>query len=157
VTVRLWRVASDTPAWSADDLSGKGAAVAGARWNHPGEWVTYAATSVSLAAWETRAHVAKGSALPWNRFLVCIQVPDAVWAARTVLSRPPAIGWNAIPEGQVSRQLGSAWLKLGATALLTVPSVLIDEEDNVLINPLHRASAAITAHKLRRFVYDPRI
>ena len=49
MTVHLWRVASDTPGWTADDLSGKGAASKGARWNHPGELATYAATSVSLS------------------------------------------------------------------------------------------------------------
>lgn len=41
--------------------------------------------------------------LPWNRFLVRIDVPDAVWAARLVLPRPVKVGWNAIPEGLVSR------------------------------------------------------
>lgn len=157
MTVQLWRVASDTLAWTADDLSGKGAAAAGARWNHPGERVTYASTSISLAAWETRAHFGKGGALPWNRFLVRIDVPDAVWAARSVLSRPPAVGWCAIPEGQVSRNAGSAWLKLAATVLLTVPSVIIDEEDNVLINPAHPDHAHITAAKARRFIYDHRV
>ena len=48
--VRLWRIASDTPDWSADDMGGKGAAVKGARWNHAREHVTYASTSISLAA-----------------------------------------------------------------------------------------------------------
>jgi RES domain-containing protein len=157
VTVQLWRVASDTLAWSADDLSGKGAAAAGARWNHPGELVSCAATSISLAAWETRAHFAKGAALPWNRLLVRIDVPDAVWAARTVLNRPMAVGWNAIPEGPVSRNLGSAWLKLAATALMVVPSVIIGEEDNVLINPVHPDKINIKATKVRRFIYDHRV
>jgi RES domain-containing protein len=157
MTVQLWRIASDTPAWAADDLTGKGAAAAGARWNHPGELVSYTATSISLAAWETRAHFARGSALPWNRFLVRIDVPDSVWAARTVLGRPLAVGWDALPEGLVSRNLGSAWLKRGATALLTVPSVIIGEEDNVLINPAHPDHASITSIKVRRFVYDHRV
>jgi RES domain-containing protein len=157
VTVHLWRVASDTPSWTADDIGGKGAAGKGARWSHPGELVTYAATSVSLAALETRAHFGRGATLPWNRFLVRIDVPDEVWAARHVLSRPPPVGWDAIPEGIVSRNEGSAWLKAGASALLAVPSVIIDEEDNVLINPAHTDSARIVATKLRRFVYDYRV
>lgn len=138
-------------------MSGKGAASKGARWNHPGELVTYAATSISLAAWETRAQFARGAALPWNRFLVRIDVPDDVWAARPMLSRPPPAGWNAIPEGMVSRNEGSAWLKAGTSALLAVPSVIIDEEDNILINPAHVDSVRIVASKLRRFVYDHRV
>jgi RES domain-containing protein len=157
VTVSLWRVASDTPQWSADDLSGKGAAAKGARWNHPGEFVTYASTSIALAAWETRAHFGRAGRLPWNRYLVRIDVPDVIWAARHILKRPPAVGWDAIPEGPVSRNAGSAWLRGGKTALLAVPSVIVEEEDNVLINPAHADAAGITATKLRRFGYDPRV
>ena len=157
MTVHLWRVAADTPQWTAEDMGGKGAAHKGARWNHAGEHVTYAATSISLAAWETRAHFGKGGRLPWNRYLVRIDVPDPVWAARTVLARPPPVGWDAIPEGLVSRREGSAWLVSGKTALLAVPSVIINEEDNVLINPAHADAKRITAAKVRRFAYDPRV
>ena len=157
MTVALWRVASDTPAWSADDLSGKGAASQGARWNHPGERVTYASTSIALAAWETRAHFARGAALPGNRYLVRIDVPDELWAAREILKRPPPVGWDAVPEGLVSRHAGSGWLAAGRSALLAVPSVIIPEEDNVLIDPRHPEATRITATKLRRFVYDHRV
>ena len=157
MTVSLWRVASDTPSWTAEDMAGKGAAHKGARWNHIGEHVTYAATSISLAAWETRAHFGKGAKLPWNRYLMRIDVPDDVWAARQALARPPPVGWDAIPEGLVSRALGSAWLAAAATALLAVPSVIINEEDNVLLNPAHIDAARITATKVRRFIYDHRV
>lgn len=157
MTVHLWRVASDTPSWTADDMSGKSAASKGARWNHPGELVTYAATSISLAAWETRAHFGRGTKLPWNRFLVRIDLPDETWAAREVLGRPLEVGWDAIPEGLESRNLGSSWLKSGRTALLTMPSVIIDEEDIVMVNPAHPDCPRIRATKLRRFLYDHRV
>lgn len=158
MTVALWRIATDTPQWGADDLAGKGAASRGSRWNRPGEALTCAATSVSLAAWETRAHLGRSAnKLPWNRFLVRIDVPDEVWAARLALQRPVAVGWDAIPEGLVSRALGSAWLSEGSSALLVVPSVIIDEEDNVLINPAHPDAAGLAAVKVRRFVYDHRV
>ncbi len=157
MTVHLWRVAADTPLWSAEDMAGKGAAHKGARWNNAGEHVTYTATSISLAAWETRAHFGKGAGLPWNRYLVRVDVPDDVWAAREILTRPPAIGWDAIPEGLVSRAAGSAWLSSARTALLCVPSVIIIEEDNVLINPAHPDAKRIAAIKVRRFVYDHRV
>ena len=157
MTVSLWRVAADTPLWTAEDMAGKGAAHKGARWNNAGEHVTYAASSISLAAWETRAHFGRGAKLPWNRFLVRVDVPDDVWAARELMSRPPAVGWDAIPEGLVSRAAGSAWLRSGRTALLAVPSVIIAEEDNILINPEHLDAGRIIAKKVRRFVYDHRI
>lgn len=157
MTVSLWRVAADTSLWTAEDMAGKGAAHKGARWNHAGEHVACTATSISLAAWETRAHFGKGGKLPWNRYLVRIDVPVAIWAAREILERPPPLGWDAIPEGLVSRAEGSAWLMSGRTALLAVPSVIINEEDNVLINPAHVDAKRITATKVRRFVYDHRV
>ena len=139
-------------------MAGKGAAHKGSRWNEAGEHLTYSATSISLAAWETRAHLGPtGTALPMNRYLVRIDVPDDVWAARSTLARPPAIGWDAIPEGMVSRSLGSAWVKSAAAALFVVPSVIIVEEDNVLINPAHVDATRIVATKVRRFQYDHRV
>ena len=138
-------------------MLGKGAAHKGARWNHPGEQVTYAATSISLAAWETCAHFGGGASLPWNRYLVRIDVPDRVWAVREILVRPPAVGWDAIPEGRVSRAAGSGWLLAARSALLAVPSVIINEEDNILINPAHADAARLTATKVRRFLYDHRV
>ena len=50
VTVHLWRIASDTPQWTAEDMAGKGAAYKGSRWNNPGEHLSRkASTSCELA------------------------------------------------------------------------------------------------------------
>ncbi len=158
MTIRLWRIASDTPTWTAEDMAGKGAASKGGRWNVAGVHATYAATSVSLAAWETRAHLGKaGTKLPFNRFLVRIDVPDDVWAARTGVAKPLPVGWDAIPEGMVSRTLGSAWLAANGSALYVVPSVVIEEEDNVIINPAHTDTKRLKTTKVRRFLYDHRV
>ena len=157
MTVRLWRIASDTPDWTAEDLQGQGAAARGARWNRPGEPGLYASTSIALAAWEARTHLGKtGVALPWNRFLVRLDVPDDVWRSRSALAAPWPVGWNAIPEGALSRRLGSEWLAAGASALLEVPSVVVEEERNVLLNPAHPDARRVVAAKARRFVFDPR-
>jgi RES domain-containing protein len=158
VTTSLWRIASDTPAWLADDLSGEGAAAQSGRWNFEREHVSYASTSIALAAWETCAHLGRsGVSLPFNRYLVRIDVPDEVWSKRAMVATPLPVGWKAIPEGRVSRAIGSAWLASGQDALLLVPSVVIEEETNVLINPVHTDSARITSTKLRRFLFDHRV
>lgn len=158
MTVSLWRIASDTPDWTAEDMAGKGAAHKGARWNAAGEHLSYTSTSISLAAWETRAHLgASGTKLPLNRILVRIDVPDDVWAARETVASPLPVGWDVVPEGRVSRTIGSAWLASGSSALLCVPSVVINEELNVLVNPAHASAGRLTAHRVRRFYYDPRV
>ena len=92
----LWRMGADTPTYEADDLSGKGAETTGGRWNRVGTPVLYTASSASLACLETVVHL-NGGGLPLNRFLVEIDVPDDVWAAREVLpARHLPVGWAAV-------------------------------------------------------------
>ena len=139
-------------------MAGKGAASKGGRWNHSGEHATYASTSVSLAAWETRAHLGRaGTRLPFNRYLVRIDIPDDVWAARIRVPTPLPVGWDAVPEGMVSRSLGSTWLAASNSTLFVMPSVITEEENNVLINPAHIDTKRLKATKVRRFLYDPRV
>ncbi|MFZ5520703.1 MAG: RES family NAD+ phosphorylase [Pseudomonadota bacterium] len=154
MTVVLWRIATDTPEYEAHDLGGKGAEKTGGRWNRPGRPVVYSASSVALACLETVVHL-NAAGLPLNRFLVRIEVPDELWQARRTLT--PAdlpVGWSAIPEGKVSLDIGDGWLQDARTALLAVPSVIVPEESNVLINPLHPQAAGIHAAKVRPWFYD---
>lgn len=157
MTVRLWRIATDTPAYTAEDLSGKGAEISGGRWNRPGLPVVYCATNISLAALETVVHL-QVAALPLNRYLVRIDVPVDIWDARKVDA--PAtlpVGWDAVPAGKVSLDAGDRWLKAGSHALYQVPSVIVPEEANVLMSPSHPDASRIRATKVRRWLYDGRI
>jgi RES domain-containing protein len=157
LTVSLWRIATDTPRYEAHDLSGKGAELSGGRWNRPGRPVVYAATTASLACLETVVHLNAGG-LPLNRFLVEIVVPDDLWATRRIL-RPAdlPVGWSAIPEGKVSLDIGDAWLAEAGTALLAVPSVIVPEEFNVLVNPRHAGAGSLHGRKVRAWHYDQRL
>ena len=157
MTQLLWRIATDAREYEAHDLSGKGAEQTGGRWNRPGRPLVYAASTASLACLETVVHLNAGG-LPLNRFLVRIEVPAAVWAARrSCAAAELPVGWSAIPEGKVSLDIGDAWLRTASSALLVVPSVIVPEECNVLINPLHADAAGLRAAKLRPWVYDLRL
>jgi RES domain-containing protein len=147
----------DTPTYQADDLSGKGAAASGGRWNAKGTPVVYASQTRALAALETLVHLNAGG-LPLNRYLVAVEVSDAIWsAAETLEASSLPVGWDAEPPGQVSIAAGTAWLKSNRSALLVAPSVIVPEEFNVLVNPGHPDSRSITAAKVRRWLYDPRL
>ena len=153
----IYRIGVDTPAYEADDLSGKGAEITGGRWNEKGAAVVYAAESRSLACLETLVHLAAGG-LPLNRYLVEISIPDSVWAGaqrETVASLP--VGWDAEPASRTSIRFGTAWLRSRRSAVLVLPSVLVAEECCVLLNPAHPDSARIRAVKSRRWLYDPRL
>jgi RES domain-containing protein len=152
--VNLWRIAAETRKYPADDLSGGGAAVHPGRWNDDNEAVVYAAPTLAMAVLETAAHI-DGSGLPLNRFVVQIDVPDAVWAAREELNAAtlPAT-WAAIPAGRASVEIGSAWIKERRSAILLVPSVIVPEEWAALINPGHPNATGVRAAAVRLFPYD---
>lgn len=154
MTVTVWRIAVDAPAYTANDISGTGAKITGGRWNSKGTPVVYCATSIALATLET-VHYLCGGALPFNRFLVRIDIPAAVWDARQLLDPLPG-GWDAVPAGLAASRAGDAWIASSASALLLVPSVIVPDECNVLINPAHGDAGAMVATTVRRWLYDPR-
>lgn len=154
MTVSIWRIAVEAPTYAANDLSGTGAKITGGRWNSKGTPVVYCATNIALATLET-VHYLRTGGLPFNRFLVRIDIPDDVWDARQVLDLLPG-GWDAIPAGMAARTAGDGWVASGATALLLVPSVIVPDEYNVLINPQHGGAASLMATTTRRWIYDPR-
>ncbi len=157
MTQVVWRIAADTARYPAEDLSGTGAKLAGGRWNAPDHAVVYASTTRALACLETVVHLNAGG-LPLNRYLVEITIPDPVWAAaqrETQHSLP--VGWDAEPASLTSIGFGTDWLRGGGSALLVLPSVIVPEEFNVLLNPEHPDAGAVTCRKLRKWLYDPRL
>jgi len=152
---RLWRIAADTPSYTADDLSGAGAEKTGGRWNASGTPVLYTSPTVALAVLETLVHLGSPQ-LPLNRYLVRIDVPEDLFTGATEADGAALIGWDALPAGKVSIDWGTAWCTGLTSALALVPSVVVPEENNVLVNPRHPDARRITATKVRRWVYDPR-
>lgn len=160
MTVVIWRIGTDTPDYTADDLTGAGAKITGGRWNRAGIAVTYASESIALACLETLVHLG-AQTLPFNRYLVGIEISESLFAQRMTFEdlAPEAsrIGWDAIPAGKVSIDFGSNWALTESSAILDIPSVVIPEERNYLINPVHPDARSIRATKQRRFAYDLRL
>ena len=157
MTVSFWRIAAETKSYPADDLSGSGAKIAGGRWNELGTAMVYAASSRALACLETVVHL-NSSGLPLNRYLVEIAVPEELYVAAqaTGLAAYP-VGWDAEPAGQASIEIGTGWANRNSSAILLVPSVIVPEEHNLLINPAHPEAHRMTARKVRKWLYDPRM
>jgi len=65
-------------------------------------------------------------------------------------------GGDAIPAGVTARAAGDGWSASNTSALLLVPSVLVPDESNVLINPRHPDAVNIVAATVKRWRYDPR-
>jgi RES domain-containing protein len=156
-SVVLWRIAKHTSQYLATDLSGGGAKTTGGRWNSKGIPVVYAASTIALATLETLAHLGDNIAIR-NAFLVQITVPASLWKKREIVEAtnlPPT--WVAEPPGLTTINFGDSWLTNLSAPFLLVPSVIIPEEYNVLINPAYPSAGNIKAVVLRQFVYDPRL
>jgi RES domain-containing protein len=156
VEVTLWRIAADTPGYEAHDTAGKGAETSGGRWNRVGTPMLYTSTSRALACLETVVHLAGGS-LPLNRYLVKLTVPTAAWKAALLVDPAQLVGWDAEPAGKASLDWGTRWVGSKSTLLARVPSIIVPEELNVLINPTHPDATNIRAVKVRKWVYDARL
>lgn len=155
--VSLWRIAKDTREYRADDLSGGGAKITGGRWNSKGRPVVYASTSIALSALETLVHRGDNLAIR-NAFLVRLTVPQSVWKLRDQVGADELEPtWLAEPAGSTTICFGDDWLDHVGAPLLMVPSVIVPEEFNVLLNPAHPAAVKIKAVVVRRFIYDRRL
>ena len=155
--MRVWRIASETAEYSADDVSGSGAYRTGGRWNSKNRHVLYCAESASLACLETLVHLGAWN-LPLKRFLVAVDIPEALWKSRKAIdaeSLPDA--WNSFPAMQASTNFGDDWLKRKQSAVLVVPSAIVPEDAVILINPQHADSRRIKAEKVRVWRYDQRL
>lgn len=157
VGLTVWRIGADTPDYEAHGLSGKGAETTGGRWNRKGVPMIYTSVSRALACLETVVHFSGGDPLPLNRYLVQITIPLALWGSRVEFDPAHHVGWDAEPAGKVSMDWGTAWIHGKTTLLAKVPSVIIPEEHNILINPDHPDAAKLVAVKIRKWTYDHRI
>lgn len=83
-------------------------------------------------------------------------MPAAAWAACVELDGATLVGWDALPAGKVSLDWGTTWAMDGRSLLARVPSVIVPEEFNVLINPAHADIVRLNARKVRKWVYDAR-
>lgn len=127
------------------DLSGKGAAIVGARWNSKGRPMAYTASCSALAVVEYLAHL---STLPTGLVLMLIDIPDTLRIERV----------HSIPADPAAfTQIGDEWLDSKATPVLEVPSVLVPRQKNYLINPEHPPFDAIQVIESNPFAFDSRL
>jgi RES domain-containing protein len=153
----IWRIASDTPTYVADDLTGLGAETTGGRWNKKGTPMLYASSSRALACLETLVHLGGGDPLPLNRYVVELTFPDESWKSRTIFDAAAHVGWDAEPAGKISIDWGDHWARSKASLVAEVPSVIVPEELNILVNPSHADISKVVATKQRRWTYDMRL
>lgn len=151
--MRVWRICKARHV--ADAFSGIGAEKYGGRWNHKGDRIVYASSSLSLAALELFVHL-QPDCLPDDLFSVVATVPDQASEEELDVAKLPA-NWREYPAPASLQDIGSTWLRELRSLLLIVPSAVNPEENNVLLNPLHSEMKTLADIKSKPFHFDPRM
>lgn len=136
-----------------EPVSGEGAARYGGRWNHKGLPVIYCAESRALSVLECVVHLPR---LPVNYCLTVFNIPESVEIQTVDAGLLPA-GWNGEVATSATQGIGTGWLTSMRSAVLRVPSVVIEEEFNYLLNPQHGEFSRITMLPPKPFRFDARL
>jgi RES domain-containing protein len=149
---RFWRI---TKKRYALDKSCEGNRLSGGRWNRPGYGALYAAETIELAALEKFVHTA--GITPSDLVLAAVDVPDDTSLIRRVGIGDLPAGWNGLPASDAAQEFGTQWLKGAGELVLLVPSVIVPESMNAVINPLHLRYAEVRLMIIRDFRFDSRM
>ena len=149
---RFWRIAKKRHAL---DKQCEGTRVHGGRWNKPGFGALYAGSTIELAALEKFVHTA--GLIPMGMVLVAIDAPDEDALVHRVNIGELPTGWNGLPASDAAQAFGTSWLEGIQELVLLVPSVIIPESLNAVINPLHPRYGEVALTVMRDFQFDPRM
>ena len=136
-----------------DDLSGAGAKQYGGRWNEKGTALVYFAGSRAMAVMEVLVHL-RPENLDSEYILAVFEVPD--YKVKTVEVKELPKDWKVEPAIEKIKELGNSFVKENEYLLMKVPSVLVEEEFNYVMNPNHDDAKSIKLISKRIFKFDVR-
>lgn len=145
----LWRISNHY------SLAGDGALRTPGRWHSRGRRIVYCAQNPAAALLEILVHFEIDiQDLPVRYRLLKIHVPDDVPVERVSVDQLPS-DWPEKTEA--TRALGDAWLATDSSALLIVPSAIVPDTFNVLLNPAHNDAKRIVIVETGEHAIDPRL
>ncbi len=147
-----WRIVKARYAEQAFD--GEGARLYGGRWNSPGVRMVYASDSIALAALELLTQLNDATLLP--KFVTIAADFDAKLGSDLERSKLPR-DWRSHPAPPELQQLGDAWVKRGSSLALRVPSAVVPQQFNWLLNPEHAEFSRLAIGKPEPFEFDLRL
>lgn len=136
-----------------DDLSGVGAKLYGGRWNDKRTALVYFAGSRAMAVMELLVHL-RPENLDGEYVLAVFEVPDDKF--KTVEVRDLPLDWKVEPATGDLKKIGNEFVAENGFLLMKVPSVLVEEEFNVVMNPIHIDVNKVKLISKRTFKFDLR-
>ena len=147
-----WRIVKSRHAATAFD--GEGAGLYGGRWNSPGTPMVYTSSTISLAVLEVLVHLQEANLLS-SYSLIAARFDDA-FVERLDRSMLPE-GWRAYPAPSELRRIGDEWVRSQRSAVLEIPSVIVERESNYLLNPTHPDVSSLVIGEPEPFTFDDRL
>lgn len=126
-----------------------------ARWNSKDVKMIYTASTRALACLENVVH-RSALGLQANFRTMIIEVPDDL-SIKVVRKVELPSDWHLFENYPFTQSLGDAWISGGETPVLQVPSAIIAEEYNYLLNPGHEDFKKVKLNRTERFEFDSRI
>lgn len=145
---RLARAAYTTP-------NGEGAKKYGGRWTPSGLAAVYTSASLALAAVEALVHV-DSDLLPDDLVILSAHIPETLPIRTISLADLPG-DWQKMPAPHTLLTIGADWVRTNREVGLRVPSAVIPQEWNLLLNPAHPDFLAIEWTNEGRFHWDARL
>ncbi len=144
----LWRISNHR------SLSGEGGLKYAARWHSAGRRIVYLAESPAGAIVEVLVHLElKEDDLPRSYTLLRVAVPEGMVIES--LGVPLGDAWKE--DHALSRRIGDEWLAKGTSALARVPSAILPNTFNLLLNPIHRDAERVAIVQSTRAMFDLRL
>jgi RES domain-containing protein len=138
-------------------LKGIGAALTeGYRWNSLNTYLVYTAESRALATLEICVHLDLNEDLPNDRFYVEIDIPDDITIQELLIEDLPN-NWDSKPPILETQIIGDDFVNENNAAVLKVPSSIVQQEFNYLINPRHPDSERISVTSKTPLIFDSRL
>lgn len=138
-------------------LTGVGASMCeGYRWNSLNTRMVYTAETRALATLEVSVHLDLSEDLPDDRYYVGIEIPDAIQIQEVKVEDLPE-DWNAKPPTLITQTIGDDFVNYNESAILKVPSSIVPQEFNYLINPNHPDWSKIKVVSTVKMIFDSRL
>lgn len=150
--VSAWRIVKRRYAHTAFD--GEGARAYGGRWNGPGRPVIYVSESRALATLEVLAGLKTSVVVP-AYVLIRVDFDEAL--VKHVDPNDLGTDWRASPPTSATQRIGDEWLDEATSSALRVPSAVVPDEFNYLLNPRHSDFGTLRVGTPEELYLDPRL
>jgi len=137
-----------------EDLSGRGAEIAGGRWNSIGVALLYTGENRALCTAEIAVHTPLG-VTPQDYYLITIALPNV--GMKEIRAEDLEKNWRTFPHQPYTKTYGDDFVRRNEHLILKVPSAVIQGEYNYLINPKHPHFQQVKIVRSEPFVFDKRL